>query len=790
MFLPIKLLNLELRKQNCLKEYLKYHNHLIKAVKCRLRVEFLNNCKRSDIIPRFLKFRIPTNGCFDDSSVHEFQRKLLHKEIIRAKEDKVKLLSQLDERRSVLKQALPYKLLPSVILHTRLSQSKTCEEVKNTHNQKLHVLSEEQEKPLFSVSNTVRLFELNKVPPAYVLETLSLGPRNPVLESFDPKDVLVELDKFLKHCNKAYIPEETLTDINVKTFNYIKKCKKLKNSRNVNLTKKYLKENGLLAIPFDKGVGICLMHKDTYHKKMDSIISLPQFQKWTPNRKNAMHPLLKEEQRVNEILTNLLKNKKIDKSLFDKLQPSGSQPARLYGLAKVHKQDMPVRPVLSMPGSVYFNIAKTVANWLSHVPECKINCSTKEVCDKLKDVKLDDDEELISFDVVSLYTNVPVLESINVCADLLFNQFSLPIDKETFIELAKIASCDVLMLTHDGYYRQTEGLAMGSPPAPHLANGWMSQFDANIRGESKMYFRYMDDILKDNKKGNSNRALHEINLLHPSLKFTIEKEKDGALPMLDMNILNKQGNLSSTWYNKPSATGLIMNYHALAPKKYKRAVVIGFVHRIYRSCSNWQNIHDSLEKAKTILKENQYPPKFFDPIIHDTLTNILSQNRKEREIENEKPFMMFLQYRGKCSESYARDIKKLIEPTLIECQVIFTLKKLKTVLPSLKEPVDRLLRSRLVYKITCPHCNVCYVGKTNRHLQVRFKEHLGKGPVKEHMEGCAGNITHKDVEILGATSKGEMHLLTLEALWIRELKPTLNAQDTMKCRDLKLSFKL
>ena len=115
---------------------------------------------------------------------------------------------------------------------------------------------------------------------------------------------------------------------------------------------------------------------------------------------------------------------------------------------------------------------------------------------------------------------------------------------------------------------------------------------------------------------------------------------------------------------------------------------------------------------------------------------------------------------------------------------------LKTVLPSLKEPVDKLLRSRLVYKITCPHCNVCYVGKTNRHLQVRFKEHLGKGPVKEHMEGCAGNITHKDVEILGATSKGEMHLLTLEALWIRELKPILNAQDTMKSRDLKLSIKL
>ena len=62
------------------------------------------------------------------------------------------------------------------------------------------------------------------------------------------------------------------------------------------------------------------------------------------------------------------------------------------------------------------------------------------------------------------------------------------------------------------YYVQTEGLAMGSPPAPHLANGWMSQFDAHIKGESNLYFRYMDDILKKNKTNKSDQELHDINL--------------------------------------------------------------------------------------------------------------------------------------------------------------------------------------------------------------------------------------------------------------------------------------
>ena len=66
-----------------------------------------------------------------------------------------------------------------------------------------------------------------------------------------------------------------------------------------------------------------------------------------------------------------------------------------------------------------------------------------------------------------------------------------------------------------------------------------------------------------------------------------------------------------------------MNFHSLAPKKYKRSVVSGMVHRIYRSCSNWKNIHDSLNRAKQILSQNQYPKEFYEPIIHETLTKII-----------------------------------------------------------------------------------------------------------------------------------------------------------------------
>ena len=134
------------------------------------------------------------------------------------------------------------------------------------------------------------------------------------------------------------------------------------------------------------------------------------------------------------------------------------------------------------------------------------------------------------------------------------------IDKTTFRTLAEIASCEVIMLTHDGYYIQRDGLAMGSAPAPHLANGWLSQFEDTIKGESKLYDRYMGDILKEEKKEKIDQKLEEINNLHPNLKFTIEREKDGDHPVLDMKILHNHntGHLESTWYSKPMDTGIII----------------------------------------------------------------------------------------------------------------------------------------------------------------------------------------------------------------------------------------
>ena len=98
-----------------------------------------------------------------------------------------------------------------------------------------------------------------------------------------------------------------------------------------------------------------------------------------------------------------------------------------------------------------------------------------------------------------------------------------------------------------------------------------------------------------------------------------------------------------------------------------------------------------------MLENNQYPPSFYYPIIEQTLNKIRepdvsTEEQAEEEVEKK---MIFLQYRGKITDNFER--KYINAP----CKTITTIRKIKTVLPSLKATVDKALRSGLVYKITC-----------------------------------------------------------------------------------------
>ena len=87
MFLPLRLLAIELQRSSCVKQYNNYLRAINKLQVNSLRIKFLENCKQANIIPHFLKFRVPTNGCLMTTQSNYFngicsRKRLLERKVI------------------------------------------------------------------------------------------------------------------------------------------------------------------------------------------------------------------------------------------------------------------------------------------------------------------------------------------------------------------------------------------------------------------------------------------------------------------------------------------------------------------------------------------------------------------------------------------------------------------------------------------------------------------------------------------------------------------------------------
>ena len=121
---------------------------------------------------------------------------------------------------------------------------------------------------------------------------------------------------------------------------------------------------------------------------------------------------------------------------YAKLIPSGSSPGKLYGMAKVHKANVPLQPTVSMIGTPEYELSKFLDSSVKpYIPERYLLKSTDHFTEKLKQFQFSKNQVTVSFDVVSLFTNVPLLETIELIADRIYtedNSYAAPLNKDIF----------------------------------------------------------------------------------------------------------------------------------------------------------------------------------------------------------------------------------------------------------------------------------------------------------------------------------------------------------------------
>ena len=129
---------------------------------------------------------------------------------------------------------------------------------------------------------------------------------------------------------------------------------------------------------------------------------------------------------------------------------------------------------------------------------------TFKFVEELQDPTVKDSDVLVSYDVCSLFTNVPLEETIiNILADKAFTNdwfnrtHNLNIKKSDLIELLTIVTKDQLFQFDGSLYKQVDGAAMGSPLGPLLANTFLCAIKENTRENNlpSFYKRYVDNTL-------------------------------------------------------------------------------------------------------------------------------------------------------------------------------------------------------------------------------------------------------------------------------------------------------
>ena len=138
------------------------------------------------------------------------------------------------------------------------------------------------------------------------------------------------------------------------------------------------------------------------------------------NQNAKVHPIISKEKSVTNYIHKYLKN--YDSEVIQKLIPSGSKPGRIYGLVKVHKNNYPLRLVISMIDSPEYELAKFMDSLIKPLVsnKCMLH-STDDFLMKLNNSNISSDDKLVGFDVVSFFTNILLNETINIIADYVFS---------------------------------------------------------------------------------------------------------------------------------------------------------------------------------------------------------------------------------------------------------------------------------------------------------------------------------------------------------------------------------
>ena len=345
--------------------------------------------------------------------------------------------------------------------------------------------------------------------------------------------------------------------------------------------------------------------------------------------------------------------------------------------------------------------------------------NSKEFASFVSSQKIDNNSILVSFDVVSLFTSIPIDRAIEVARKRLLADDSL--EERTYLTVDEV--CKLLefclgatYLAYKGsYYQQTYGTAMGSPVSITVANLVMEDLEeiaiSKFVSPPIFWKRYVDDICTALPESLIQQFLDDLNSIEQSIKFTFEVEENEKLAFLDTAITHhKDGSLTTSVYRKKTHTDKYLSFESHHPIAHKLSVVNTLFSRAEGICTTEKDLENEKKHLKKVLELNGYPKN----VSRKNVTRNRTINDGE---DQEKPIATVVL-------PYVRNTSECIKRILAKLKIRTCFKPYRTLRKILVHPKDRIKKedhTGVVYQVSCTTCNESYIGQTGRTMGHRLR---------------------------------------------------------------------
>nr|XP_047138930.1 uncharacterized protein LOC124814884 [Hydra vulgaris] len=455
----------------------------------------------------------------------------------------------------------------------------------------------------------------------------------------------------------------------------------------------------------DKGGGLCIMNKTTYEEKVNELLmDRTVYRELQTDQTNNI------VRGITDMSNYMLKLHKINEQTAEFLLPhKPCRPPLFYGLPKIHKPNIPLRPIVSACSGPTDNLSEYLTRFIQPLVE-SLPAYIKDsihFLNMLQNIRLQSSEFIfVTADVTSLYTNIPHRDGIDAVVHylrLIPLQDRPPDCPSPGIigNLIEEILSNSTFSFGDKHYHQLTGTSMGTRVAPCYANLFMGRLDEQITNQFPnhitFYRRFIDDIffIFQGPIEVLDQICNFMNTIHPTIKFTFNHSAT-SINFLDILLYkNEQGNIHTTIYRKPTDTMGLLHYDSHHPTHTIPGTIYSQALRYCTIITELNNLQKELKYLTMTLVLRDYPLHIINnnikKALHKTQHEFINNRRAQ---ENTERLTIVTPYTpiGQQINSIILNNWNMIDPNLL-LQDIFPHKPL-SVHTNLKSIKDLLIHTK------------------------------------------------------------------------------------------------